>query len=121
MDECTADVDGYEPACCACPALATCMQGATIETIVIKKDTWRHGFGSPQVLPCDSKHACAEPLWSGVNGTNGSAFCNRGYEGPLCSRCVDQVIRPWMLLVAVARVPRQMSDHPIIITVPAAP
>ena len=35
-----------------------------------KKNAGRHGFQSPQVLECDSKHACAKPVWGGVNGTN---------------------------------------------------
>ena len=97
VDKCVADVDGLQPACCTCPELATCEEGATVETIEIDKNTWRHGYESPQVLQCDNKHACAGPLWRGVNGSNSSAWCALGYEGPLCSRCVDKVGEGLML------------------------
>ena len=110
VGECTPDVDGYEPACCTCPALATCEEGATIETIALKKNAWRNGFESPQVLECDNEYACAEPRWLGVNGTNSSGFCNKGYESALCRYSLhmlpDKLFRFLTSGVAIANQPQ---------------
>eukprot|EP00966_Prymnesium_polylepis_P094668 2191252-Prymnesium_polylepis.1 len=84
----TALIDASQFICSSCVEHADCPYNATLETLQLHVQHWRHSNASSEIWRCESRGSWS-PCRGGIEaGDNGGGYCRDGYHGPRCELCV---------------------------------